>query len=108
MSIRNIVLASVLTAASAGVFAQAKEQFFPSLAYRTGAYAPNGVPFANGYADYMKLVNARGGINGIKTLVEECVPPTPRIAALSAMNGSRASTVVPPCSRRCPPASLLR
>ena len=34
MSIRNIVLASVLTAASAGVFAQAKEQFFPSLAYR--------------------------------------------------------------------------
>ena len=48
MSIRNIVLASVLTAASAGVFAQAKEQFFPSLAYRTGAYAPNGVPFANG------------------------------------------------------------
>ena len=72
MSIRNIVLASVLTAAAAGVFAQAKEQFFPSLVYRTGAYAPNGVPFANGVADYMKLVNARGGINGIKTLVEEC------------------------------------
>ncbi|MGA1732997.1 MAG: ABC transporter permease, partial [Burkholderiaceae bacterium] len=29
--------------------AQAAEQFFPSLVYRTGAYAPNGVPFANGY-----------------------------------------------------------
>ena len=72
MSIRNIVLASVLTAAAAGVYAQAKEQFFPMLAYRTGAYAPNGVPFANGHADYMKLVNARGGINGINTLVEEC------------------------------------
>ena len=28
--------------------AQAKEQFFPVLAYRTGAYAPNGMPFANG------------------------------------------------------------
>ena len=26
--------------------------------YRTGAYAPNGVPFANGYVDYLKLVNA--------------------------------------------------
>jgi len=25
------------------------EQFFPMLVYRTGAYAPNGVPFANGY-----------------------------------------------------------
>ncbi len=72
MKIRNIVLASVMTAAAAGVFAQAKEQFFPSLVYRTGAYAPNGVPFANGYSDYLKLVNARGGINGVKTLVEEC------------------------------------
>jgi branched-chain amino acid transport system substrate-binding protein len=30
-------------------FAQAKEQFFPVLlVYRTGAYAPNGVPSANG------------------------------------------------------------
>jgi branched-chain amino acid transport system substrate-binding protein len=57
---------------STAAFAQAKEQFFPSLVYRTGAYAPNGVPFANGMADYMKLVNARGGINGVMTLVEEC------------------------------------
>lgn len=72
MKIRNIVLASVLAAAGAGAFAQAKQQFFPSLVYRTGAYAPNGVPFANGMADYMKLVNAKGGINGVKVLVEEC------------------------------------
>ena len=72
MKIRSIVLASVLAAAGAGAFAQAKEQFFPSLVYRTGAYAPNGVPFANGYADYLKLVNARGGINGVKVLLEEC------------------------------------
>ena len=34
--------------APAGAFAQAKEQFFPLLVYRTGAYAPNGVPWANG------------------------------------------------------------
>ena len=54
-------------------FAQAKEQFFPALVYRTGAYAPNGVPFANGYIDYLKLVNARdGGINGVKVTFEEC------------------------------------
>ena len=52
--------------------AQAKEQFFPVLVYRTGAYAPNGVPFANGYVDYLKLVNARGGINGVKLSFEEC------------------------------------
>ena len=28
------------------------EQFIPGLIYRTGAYAPNGIPFANGVADY--------------------------------------------------------
>jgi branched-chain amino acid transport system permease protein len=73
MKIRNIVLAGVLAATAAtGAFAQAKEQFFPGLPYRTGAYAPNGVPWANGYADYLKLVNARGGINGVKILYEEC------------------------------------
>jgi branched-chain amino acid transport system substrate-binding protein len=42
------------------------------LVYRTGAYAPNGVPYANGYVDYLKLTNARGGINGVKVLWEEC------------------------------------
>ena len=40
------------------------EQFFPVLSYRTGPYGPNGTPFANGYVDYLKLVNARDG--GIK------------------------------------------
>jgi len=39
---------------------------------RTGAYAPNGVPFANGYVDYLKYVNAKGGINGVKISFEEC------------------------------------
>ncbi|OGW51195.1 MAG: ABC transporter permease [Nitrospirae bacterium RBG_19FT_COMBO_58_9] len=52
--------------------AEAQAQFFPVLAYRTGAYAPNGAPWANGFIDYMKLTNARGGINGVKLLWEEC------------------------------------
>jgi branched-chain amino acid transport system substrate-binding protein len=51
----------------------AKEQFFPLLVYRTGPYAPNGVPFANGMADYYKMLNARdGGIGGIRLTMEEC------------------------------------
>ena len=73
------LLAGALTAlalATAGMqtqaLAQAKVQFFPSLTGRTGPVAPNATPFANGYWDYMKLVNARGGINGVMTLVEEC------------------------------------
>jgi len=53
--------------------AQAKEQFFPLLVYRTGPYAPNGTPWANGKQDYLKLINARdGGINGVKLTYEEC------------------------------------
>ena len=46
-------------AGAGSALAQAKEQFFPVLTYRTGAYAPNGAPFANGIVDYFKLVNAR-------------------------------------------------
>src|SRR5215211_129343 len=54
---------AVLAATAGGALAQ-NEQFFPALVYRSGAYAPNGIPFANGYADYLKLVNERdGGIN---------------------------------------------
>ena len=49
------------------------EQFIPGLVYRTGAYAPNGIPYANGTADYYNLINERdGGINGVKILFEEC------------------------------------
>jgi branched-chain amino acid transport system substrate-binding protein len=49
------------------------EQFIPHLVYRTGAYAPNGVPVANGVADYYRLINERdGGINGVKIAFEEC------------------------------------
>lgn len=68
-----------LLAAAAGILVptaalsqQGTVQFFPSLTGRTGPVAPNATPFANGYADYLKLVNARGGINGVKTLLEEC------------------------------------
>lgn len=53
-------------------FAQTKDQFFPVLTYRTGAYAPNGSPWANGFVDYLKLTNTRGGINGVKVIWEEC------------------------------------
>lgn len=46
---------------------------FPSLSYRTGPYAPGGIPFADGYADYFTLLNERdGGIGGEKIQVPEC------------------------------------
>jgi branched-chain amino acid transport system substrate-binding protein len=69
-------LAVAVAAAVGGiaeVAAQSNEIFIPVLVYRTGAYAPNGVPWADGYVDYLKLVNDRdGGVNGVKIAFEEC------------------------------------
>ncbi|HUP09432.1 MAG TPA: ABC transporter substrate-binding protein [Caldimonas sp.] len=79
-TLKRIAVAGALVAAGAAALvtapsalAQAKEQFFPLLVYRTGPYAPNGTPWANGKQDYLKLINARdGGINGVKAVWEEC------------------------------------
>ena len=53
--------------------AQAYELVIPGLMYRTGPYAPNGIPFANGFSDYLNMLNARdGGIEGVKIKYTEC------------------------------------
>ncbi len=65
-------IAAYAVSAATTVLAQSKEQFVPVLSYRTGPYAPNGTPWANGFVDYLKLVNAKGGINGVKISYEEC------------------------------------
>ena len=61
MKLRSLALAAAVAATTLtgalvapSAHAQAKEQFFPVLVYRTGAYAPNGVPWANGFVDYLK------------------------------------------------------
>ena len=74
---RLSVIAAAATSLAVGLWADGalaqNEQFIPRLVYRTGPYAPNGIPFANGYADYLDMVNARdGGINGVKLTYEEC------------------------------------
>jgi len=71
----SIVAALVLGGplAATGAHAQAKEMFVPLLVYRTGPYAPSGIPIANGFVDYFNLINERdGGINGVKVAWEEC------------------------------------
>ena len=64
------------TATVAAVMAAAPvmaDLVFPSLSYRTGAYASGGIPFADGYADYMTLLNERdGGIGGVMARILEC------------------------------------
>ena len=74
--IRTLMTAAMALAgglAATGQAAAQNEQFLPSLVYRTGAYAPNGIPFANGVADYWTMINERdGGVNGVKIVFEEC------------------------------------
>ena len=61
------IVAALLALPLLGGTASAYELVLPSLDYRTGPYAPNGIPFANGYGDYMQLLNERdGGINGTR------------------------------------------
>src|SRR5262249_53164920 len=68
----GIALAALGSTAIAAPALAQNEQFIPALVYRTGAYAPNGVPIANGIADYYTLINERdGGINGVKIVWEE-------------------------------------
>ena len=72
MSIKKLAIAGAI-AAMMGVAPAMAEMVFPSLSYRTGPYAPNGIPFADGYADYFTLLNERdGGIGGVAANVIEC------------------------------------
>ncbi len=75
MKIRSMLQLGIAaaTALAVSVPASAYELSIPSLAYRTGPYAPNGIPVADGYADYFALLNERdGGINGVKVNLIEC------------------------------------
>jgi len=67
------IVAALLTLPLMGGVASAYELVMPTLDYRTGPYAPNGIPFANGYGDYLNMLNERdGGINGVRISLIPC------------------------------------
>ena len=75
----SLALASALllgTASLASLPARAAEhdgeQLYPLLSYRTGPYAPSGIPQWGGIRDYLAYVNAHGGVDGVKVFVQEC------------------------------------
>ena len=73
--------------------AEAYELVIPGLMYRTGAYAPNGIPFANGFSDYLHMLNERdGGIEGVKIKYVECETGTKQTLVLSAMKTPKANS----------------
>ncbi len=65
-----VVLAGTVATSSA---IAAESIYMGALVYRTGAYAPGGIPFSNAFRDYVTLLNERdGGIGGVKIEYEEC------------------------------------
>src|SRR5438309_6524012 len=84
MRVRHVIVAVLALAlalsplasgalAPTAALAQGNSIFIPLLVYRTGPYAPSGIPIANGFVDYFQMVNERdGGINGVKITWEEC------------------------------------
>ena len=74
---RKLISGALTVAVVAGASisaAQAEDTLYiPSLSYRTGPFAGGGIPFANGFHDYLAMLNARdGGIGGAKIVIEEC------------------------------------
>ena len=77
MNARTLLTMALAAAVAAGpavtTALAAGEMFVPLLVYRTGPYAPNGIPLANGFNDYFNLINDRdGGVNGVRIAFEEC------------------------------------
>lgn len=69
----GLAIAAPMALGGTAIMAQDYELVIPSLDYRTGPYAPNGIPVANGFADYLALLNERdGGINGTPIKMVAC------------------------------------
>ena len=69
MKLTSLLKSAVCAAALAAVALPALAQDSITLvtnAYRTGAFSGSGIALANGMRDYMALVNAKGGVNGVK------------------------------------------
>ncbi len=77
MRLKGLTLGLAAAVAMTGIAAPAVQaadtQYFPLFTYRTGPYAPNGIPTANGMADYYNYLNLKhGGVGGVKLVWEEC------------------------------------
>jgi branched-chain amino acid transport system substrate-binding protein len=65
--------AAIAVATTAAMPVLAQDLHFPMLNYRTGPFAPGGIPFADGYQDYLTLIQERdGGIGGVPIRMSEC------------------------------------
>ena len=71
MKLSKLALAAAALVISAPV--AMADLVIPMLNYRTGPYAPNGIPYADGFSDYLTLLQERdGGIGGEPIRQLEC------------------------------------
>ena len=72
MSLSILTIVSMSGIWSTGSAAE-QVQYFPVFVFRTGPFAPSGIPAANAARDFALLIEERdGGINGVKAVYEEC------------------------------------
>src|SRR5262249_30064435 len=72
-STKKLIAGALIGALAAAPAARAKELMVPALEYRTGPYAPSGIPLTSGFSDYLTLLNERdGGIGGVKIKIAPC------------------------------------
>jgi branched-chain amino acid transport system substrate-binding protein len=64
--------AAALASSTALAADESSEQLYPLFSYRTGPYAPSGIPQWGGIIDYFNYLNSKGGVDGVKILVKEC------------------------------------
>ena len=70
---RGLVAAVLVGLGGVTLAGAAGEQFLPVLSAREGATRFAQIPVANGFIDYVTLLNTRdGGINGVTLVWEEC------------------------------------
>ncbi len=72
MKLIQSLLLGVAAACAIAAAPAMSQQFIPILSYRIGPYAAGGSGYFGGAIDYFNLVNATGGINGVKLTWEEC------------------------------------
>ena len=91
---------------SAGTYSASAEDtvYIPQPSYRTGPYSVNGAPFANGFSDYLHMLNARdGGVEGVMIVTEECefgYKTDMGSGMLRKAEGGRSGRLQPPVHRR--------
>lgn len=79
-------------------------QYFPIFVFRTGPFAPSGIPSANASRDFAILLNKRdGGVNGVKLVYEECETQYNTKLGIECYeklkgNGSTGATIINPAS----------